>query len=418
MARREATFQFGSRAHRIEVAALRRGYERIRKDAAVGVDGITKEPYGQRREDHLQERHARRRGQRYRHPPVRRVHIPKAAGTTRPIGISTTEDKGVQHALREVLEAIYEQDVRPCSFGFRPGRSAHDAIRARDRAVGGGGVRGILEADLRSFFDSLDRTRRREILGRRITDRSFLRRVGKCLHVGVRDGAHYAEPDVGTAQGSARSPLLGNVYRHHVLDLGFEREVRPQLRGYAERIRYAEDFVIAFARVDDAERVMRWIHGRMERYGLALHPETTRRVPFGRPPATQRGGKGPATFDFLGVTVSWRKGRAGGGRLGFETRRERVRRALRAVAEFCRGPRHEPVTTQHTGLCRRIKGHLNYFGVSGNLRAITRVTRAATWLWHKGRSRRSPRGRPWERYRALLERFPRPTPQIHVRIWG
>jgi group II intron reverse transcriptase/maturase len=215
-AQREPEGRFHSLAHLIDVPALERAFRRLRKDAAVGVDGVTKEVYGRALEANLADLHERLRTKRYRHQPLRRVHIPKDKGKTRPIGISVLEDKIVQDAVRAVLEAVYEQDFLDCSYGFRPKRSAHDAIRALDRAVHQGKVSWILEADIKSFFDSLDRTKLQEMLQIRVADGSLLRLVGKCLHVGVLDGEEYSEPDRGATQGSVLSPLLGNVYLHCV----------------------------------------------------------------------------------------------------------------------------------------------------------------------------------------------------------
>jgi len=418
MAKRDATLRFFALAHLLDEEALRRAYGQLRKDAAVGADGITKEQYGERLDDNVRSLHERLRGQRYRHQPIRRVHIPKEPGKTRPIGISATEDKIVQHAIAEVLGAIYEQDFLPCSFGFRPGRSAHDAIRYLDRVVHKERVTCILEADIRSYFDSIDRTMLMKMLQHRVADGSFLRLIGKCLNVGVLDGAQYAEPDVGTAQGSVLSPLLGNVYLHYVLDVWFEREVRPHLKGEAWLIRYADDFIIAFERMDDGEDVMQRMAERMQRHGLALHPEKTRLMPFEKPPPEQRGGKGLATFDFLGFTVSWRTTRTGGWRLGFETRSKSVKRILESASEQCRRHRHDPIKTQHMALRRRIDGHFNYFGVNGNTEALNRVVRAVTCIWAKWLMRRSQRRKTWEWFNQLFKRFPLPQPEVRVQIWA
>jgi len=236
-AKREPEGRFHALAHLLDVPALTRAYRRARSDAAVGVDGVTKEQYGQDLEANFQALHARLKAKQYRHQPIRRVHIPKAQGKTRPIGISVFEDKLVQDAVREVLEAIYEQDFLECSYGFRPGRSAHDAVRTLKRIVDRGEVRWILEADIVSFFDSLDRTELKKMLEVRVADGSLLRLIGKCLHVGVLDGEEMVEPELGTAQGSVLSPLLGNVYLHYVLDLWFEIEVKPRLQGKATLIR-------------------------------------------------------------------------------------------------------------------------------------------------------------------------------------
>lgn len=418
-ARREPEGRFHSLAHLIDVSALERAYHRMRMDAAVGVDGVTKEHYGQDLEGNLRGLHARLVSKRYRHQPIRRVHIPKERGKTRPIGVSAFEDKLVQDAVREVLEAIYEQDFLPCSYGFRPARSAHDALRVLDRAVHRGEVQWILEADIQSFFDSVDRKALVEMLQVRVADGSLLRLIGKCLHVRVLDGAEYSEPHLGTAQGSVLSPLLGNVYLHYALDLWFEREVKPHLRGKAILLRYADDFVIGFEHEDDARRVMGVMGRRLGRFGLTLHPDKTRLLPFRRPPASQQGGKGPATFDFLGFTLFLGRGRTGRWRMGCKTRSARLRRSIQAVADWCRRNRHLPVRVQHAALARRVRGHLNYFGVSGNIRSLVLFVNEVKYLWLKWLRRRSNRTRlTWETFKPLLVRFPLPSPRITVRIWG
>jgi group II intron reverse transcriptase/maturase len=299
-ARREPQGRFHSLAHLIDVPALMRAYQRQRTSAAVGVDGITKGQYGQDLVGNLEDLHARLKAKRYRHQPIRRVYIPKGQGKTRPIGISAFEDKLVQDAVREVLEAVYEQDFLDCSYGFRPARSAHDAVGALTQSVYQGEVSWILEADIESFFDSLDRTELKKMLETRVADGSLLRLIGKCLHVGVLEGESLSEPDLGTVQGSVLSPLMGNVYLHYVLDLWFEAEVKPRLRGQAKLIRYCDDFIIGFERQDDAHRVQAVLGKRMERFGLTLHPDKTRLLPFWRPSPRQQNGKGSATFDFLG----------------------------------------------------------------------------------------------------------------------
>ncbi len=418
-AQREPEGRFHSLAHLIDVPALERAYRRMRKDAAVGVDGVTKEQYGQDLEANLQDLHARMKAKRYRHQPIRRVHIPKAGGKTRPIGISAFEDKLVQDTVREVLEAIYEQDFLDCSYGFRPKRRAHDAIRTLDRIVHRGEVSWILEADIVSFFDSLDRKRLKEMLGVRVADESLLRLIGKCLRVGVLDGVELSTSESGTAQGSVLSPLLGNVYLHYVLDLWFERDVKPRLRGRATLIRYADDFVIGFEQEDDARRVMAELGKRLERFELVLHPDKTRLLPFRRPPAGQKGGKGPATFDFVGFTLYWARTRKGRWGMSCKTRSASLRRVIQSVYDWCRRHRHLSIKAQHAALTRRIQGHFNYFGVSGNSRSLQLVIVQAKRIWYKWLCRRSQRKRlNWERFADLLRDFPLPRPRITVRIWG
>lgn len=418
-AKRDPQKRFMSLAHLIDEGALQRAYGRIRKNAAVGVDGITKEQYGEGLETKLRDLHQRLRNKRWRHQPIRRVHIPKEQGKTRPIGISSVEDKVVQEAVREVLEAVYEPIFMECSFGFRPGRGAHDALRALDRGLHSGEVNWILEADIESFFDSIDRKALKEMLRERVADGSLLRIVGKCLHVGVLDGSQYSEPDMGAAQGSSLSPLLGNIYLHHVLDLWFERDVRPRMRGKACLIRYADDLVMGFEREDDARRVMAVVQQRFERFGLRLHPDKTRLLPFARPKPGQTNGKGPGTFDFLGFTVHWRRSRRGNWRATLKTRRVRLRRAILALAEFCRRQRHLPVKQQHASLVQRINGHCNYFGVNGNSRSMEKLLHYARRAWHKWLSRRSQRARlSWKRFEDLLRTYPLPRPTIRVQIWN
>jgi len=417
-AKRDPQKRILSLAHLIDEVLLKAAYGRVRKDAAVGVDGITKEQYGERLEANLRDLHQRLRTKAYRHQPIRRVHIPKERGKTRPIGISSIEDKLVQDAIREVLQAVYEPVFLDCSHGFRPGRSAHGALRALNRALRRGQVSYVLEADIQSFFDSIDRKMLMEMLQKRVADTSLLRLVGKCLHVGILDGEEYTLPTEGTVQGSVLSPLLGNVYLHYVLDEWFEQVVRPRLAGRAYLVRYADDFLIAFEREDDAQRVMAVIGQRFERFRLKLHPDKTRLLPFGRPNKDDPGGKGPTTFDFLGFTHYWRRSRWGNWLPGLKTREARLRRALLAVADWCRSHRHQPVKEQQAALKRKLDGHYNYFGVNGNLRELTTLLWWSERIWRKWLNRRSQRARmTWARFKELLRVFPLPRPRITVQIW-
>jgi group II intron reverse transcriptase/maturase len=418
VAQRDPSIRFLSLAHLIDEEALVRAYQRQRKDAAVGVDGVTKEQYGQNLEENIRVLHDRLKAGRYRHKPIRRVHIPKENGT-RPIGVSSFEDKLVQDALREVLEAVYEPLFLDCSYGFRPGRGAHDALRSLDCAAMSGRMSWTLEADIKSYFDKIPRKLLMEMLSERVADTSFLRLVGKCLHVGVLDGDEYSEPEVGTAQGSVLSPLHGNVYLHKVLDEWFATEVVGRLKGRAHLIRYADDFIIGFEVREDAERVMRVLELRMAKYGLTLHSGKTRIVPFQRPGPTQGSGKGPATFDFLGFTVYWRRTRRGKWALAMKTRMSRLKRTIQSVRDFCRRHRHEPVKEQRIGLARRLTGHFNYFGVNGNKRSLAILAHEAKRAWRKWLNRRSQRGSmTWARFGELLKALPLPEPTIRVQLWG
>jgi len=405
-------------AHLIDESALERAYRSLRGDAAVGVDEVTVEEYGGKLAENLQTLRARMKAGQYRHQPILRVNIPKENGATRPIGISTVEDKIVQGALRDVLQAIYEQDFLNCSYGFRPGRSAHDAIRELDGVIKRGSANYIVEADIVSFFDSVSRKMLMEMLRNRIADETLMRLVGKCLHVGVLEGARYLEPEEGTAQGSSLSPLLGNVYLHHVLDVWFEREVQPRLHGRSALVRYADDFVLCFEQADDAQRVWNVLGERFKRFGLTLHPKKTRSFPFQVP--RDGGGKGSATFDFLGFTLHWQRAwRSGKWRMAFRTRGARLRRAMKDASEWCRRHRHDSIKEQHLALARKLNGHYNYYGVNGNLEALQRLRFVVIRAWQKWLNRRSQRARMnWKRFGELLRAHPLPAARVKVQIWA
>jgi group II intron reverse transcriptase/maturase len=419
-AKKDPHARFTSLAHLIDVDALRRSFQSIRNDAAVGVDGVTKTMYSERLETRLQNLHERLRTGRYRHQVIRRTHIPKAPGKTRPIGVSCIEDKIVQGALYEILSAVYEQDFRDCSFGFRPGRRAHEALRAVNAMVFYERVGWILEADITSFFDSIDRGKLREILHGRVVDGALHRLIGKCLHVGILDGEEFSSPDEGTVQGSIVSPLLGNVYLHHVLDVWFEDEVAPTLVGKGRLVRYADDFVIGFTNKQDAEAVFARLRQRFAEYGLTLQPEKTRLIPFRRPSMGQTSGKGPGSFDFLGFTIFWRHSRTGRWAFSVKTRTARYRKALVAINEWCRRHRHYSLRDQHAGLSNRLRGHFNYFGVNGNARRLHQLRDRTRRIWLKWLQRRSQRGTSFtfedlDRYLAI---HPLPRALIKVPIWG
>jgi RNA-directed DNA polymerase len=418
-AKREPAARFNSLAHLIDEELLGRAFRRLRRDAAVGVDDISKDQYAQNLESNLKDLCDRLRTKRYRHQPIRRVHIPKEQGRkTRPIGISATEDKVVQSALREVLEAIYEQDFLDCSHGFRPKRNAHGAVRELTRAVNWRKANWILEFDIASFFDSVDRTRLMKMLQKRVADGSILRLIGKCLHVGVLDGEERSEPSEGTVQGSTLSPLLGNVYLHYVLDLWFTEEVMPRLHGRAMFVRYADDGIFGFEREEDARRVMAVLGKRLAAFGLSLHPEKTRLLNFSRPAPAREQGRSPTTFDFLGFTWYWRRTGEGRWSVRCKTRRARLARAIRAVHVWCKEHRHLSVKEQHAALTRRVQGHINYFGVNGNMRSLRNFLHQVRRRWFRWLLRRSQRARlTWAKFLDLVKVYPLPIPRIVVSIW-
>jgi group II intron reverse transcriptase/maturase len=401
-----------SLSHHIDLEWLREAHRRTRKDGAVGVDGRTAEEYGAHLEANLQSLLDRAKSGTYRAPPVRRVRIPKGDGKqTRPIGIPTFEDKILQRAIAMLLEAVYEQEFLPCSYGFRPGRSAHQALAdlQHELTVMAGGW--IIEVDIRRFFDELDHGQLREILCRRVRDGVVLRLVGKWLNAGVLETGELSYPEAGTPQGGVISPILSNIFLHEVLDLWFEREVKPRLHGRAHLVRYADDVTIVLSSEEDARRVLAALPKRFGKYGLTLHPEKTKLIEFRRP---DRGGPaGPETFDLLGFTHFWGRSRKGKWIVIRKTARDRFGRALRRAAEWCRRNRHRPVREQWERLKQTLRGHFGYFGIIGNSRALVRFTSEVTRIWQKWLNRRSQRARmTWERMTRLLERYPLPRPRI------
>jgi RNA-directed DNA polymerase len=418
-ARKNPNGRMRSLAHHIDIEALRRSFHRIRDDAAVGVDGVTKEAYGEKLEENLADLHSRLKGKRYRHQPIRRSYLPKGGGKTRPIGISTIEDKVVQGAIGELLGVIYEQEFLECSHGFRPGRSAHDALKVLNRSIRYGEANWILKADVAAFFDSMDRPVLRGMLEERIDDKSLMRLIGKCVHVGVLDGAELQTPEEGTAQGSILSPLLGNVYLHHVIDKWYENEVKPRMRGRSCLVRYADDLLFGFEVEEDARRVMRVLGKRLDRFGLSLSPDKTELLDFRRPPRGQQAGKGQNVFDFLGFTHYWRRSRKGRWNPAWKTRKKSLQKAVKEYQSWCKANRHLSIPEQHAALTRRIRGHFNYFGVNGNHRSLSMLRNKVERTWYRWLRRRSQRTRmTWERFNAILKELPLPPVRVYRNLWA
>jgi group II intron reverse transcriptase/maturase len=344
------------------------------------------------------------------------VHIPKGTGgDTRPIGIPTFEDKVLQRAIVMVLEAVYEQDFLPCSYGFRPGRSAHQALQSlweQTMQMGGGW---ILEVDIRKFFDTLDHAHLRQFLQLRVRDGVLLRLIGKWLNAGVLEDGAMSYPESGSPQGGVVSPMISNVYLHYVLDVWFEQQVKPCLKGRAFLIRYADDVVMGFSHEQDAQRVLTVLPKRFGKYGLTLHPDKTRLVPFRRPPgrpSAKDSGKGskPGTFDLLGFTHYWGRSLKGSWVVKRKTSRSRLSRAIGSIAQWCRSNRHRPVAEQHQTLSQKIRGHFAYYGITGNATALARFRYEVECVWRKWLGRRK-RGDPypWARFARLVGRYPLPA---------
>ncbi len=399
-------------AHHLDLDWLREAYSRTRKDGAVGVDGQTATEYAANLEENLQLLLNRAKSGLYRAPPVRRTYIPKGSGKeTRPLGIPTFEDKVLQRAVLMLLEPVYEQDFLDCSYGFRPHRNAHQAVKAVWQATMG--VRGgwVLEMDIRKFFDRLVHQHLVEILRQRVRDGVVLRLISKWLHAGVLEEGRVTHPETGSPQGGVISPMLANVYLHEVLDTWFEQAVRPRMRGRSRLIRYADDAVLIFEREDDARRVLEVLPKRFEKYGLTLHPDKTRLVRFQIPRGSKRDqdGTGPGTFDFLGFTHFWATSWKGGWVVKQKTAADRFTRAVRALSTWCRKHRHLRLGVQWQTLCQKLRGHYAYYGIIGNARSIGWFRHEAERIWHRWLSRRSSKaGIPWDRFKSVLVHFPLP----------
>jgi group II intron reverse transcriptase/maturase len=419
-ARRAPELAFRSLAHHIDIEWLHEAFKRTRKDGATGVDGQSAAEYAANLDENLRRLLERAKSGTYVAPPVRRVHIPKGSGKeTRPLGIPTFEDKVLQRAVAMVLEAVYEQDFLDCSYGFRPRRSAHQALDAlwKETMKREGGW--VLEVDIRKFFDNLDHGHLREILRRRVVDGVLTRLIGKWLNAGVLEDGALTRPESGTPQGGVISPILANIFLHAVLDEWFEREVRPRLVGHSRLIRYADDAVMLFTDERDARKVLEVLPKRLEKYGLMLHPEKTRLVEFRRPDrrAKDDDPKGPGSFDLLGFTHFWARSRSGAWVVKRKTAKDRFTRALARVALWCKWHLHDPVRVQRTALVRKLNGHFNYFGIVGNAGALNRFRYEVSRVWHKWLSRRSQRGAiTWTRFNEILERLRLPKVRIAQRL--
>ncbi len=404
-----------SLSHVIDQEWIREAYRLTRKSGAPGIDGVVAAEYESNLERNLQDLLRRIRSGSYKAPPVRRAYIPKADGTQRPLGIPTFEDKVAQRAISMVLEAIYEQDFYPCSYGFRPGRSAHQALQALRTGFMTRGLRWVLDVDIRKYFDSIPHKQLREFLDRRVTDGVIRRMIDKWLKAGVMEDGQLRQSTEGSPQGGVISPLLSNIYLHYVLDEWFEAEVRPRLKGRCTLVRYADDLVMAFEDFLSAKRVLAVLGKRLARYGLTLHPEKTRFIDFRfkRPNGMRHAATSGTTFDFLGFTHVWVRSRQGKDVVRQSTAKNRFARALASVGDWCRHNLHRAIGEQHLHLSRVMRGHFAYYGITGNGRRLRWYAHQVERIWQKWLSRRGQQGSfLWTRLHELLQRHPLPSAKI------
>jgi RNA-directed DNA polymerase len=414
MARTNRDRAFSSLHHVIDMEWMQEAYRQTRKDGAAGIDGVTAQAYEANLEVNLQDLLDRIRSGRYVAPPVRRAYIPKADGSQRPLGIPTYEDKVAQRAIAMLLEPIYEQDFLTCSYGFRPGRSAHEALHALRTAFMAQGLRWVLDIDIVKYFDSISHSNLRCFLDRRVTDGVVRRMIDKWLKAGVLEDGTTSRTTEGTPQGGVISPLLANIYLHYVLDEWFETVARPRLKGRCILVRYADDAVMAFEDHLAAKRALAALRKRLGRYGLTLHPDKTRFVDFRfkRPGGERHPATDGTTFNFLGFTHVWGMSREGKNVVRQVTAKDRYARALASVSEWCRDNRGLSVAAQHAHLSKMVRGHFAYYAITGNGRRIRWYLHQVERIWKKWLSRRGGGNYLWSRLRAFLDRHPLPTARI------
>lgn len=421
-ARNEPTFQFTSLYHLMNEEHLRECFQQLKKNAAVGIDHVTKEEYAADLDANLTELTGNLHQMAYRPQPVRRVYIPKpGTAKRRPLGIPCLEDKLVQSGLVRILEAVYEQDFIPDSYGFRPERSCHQALKALSETVENNPVNHIVEADIKGFFDHVNQEWLMKFLAHRIQDKRIQRMVKRFLKAGVQEDGALTRSDTGTPQGGVISPLLANIYLHYVLDLWFEKVVRKTSTGYARMIRYADDFVVGFQYEQDALTFKDALVERLGKFGLEVEPTKTRVIKFGRfaeQNAKAKGGR-PETFDFLGFTHYCGKSLNGKRyRMKRKTSRKKFTAKVRDFKDWLKKARTQKTAEIWETARAKLAGHYAYYGITDNSPGISRFAREVKLLLFKWLNRRGKRGSlTWERFTEMMKKFPLPAPRIKVNIY-
>jgi group II intron reverse transcriptase/maturase len=412
-ARQRKKERFTALLHHVSVDLLRQAFFEIKKDAAPGVDGVTWQDYEADLERRLEDLHARVHRGAYRALPSRRVYIPKPDGRQRPLAVEALEDKIVQRATAAVLNAIYEEDFLGFSYGFRPGRGTHDALDALVVGIDRKKVNWILDADIRSFFDTISQEWLVRFLEHRIGDRRIIHLIQKWLKVGILEDGVVTASDTGTGQGSVISPLLANVYMFYAFDLWAERWRRREATGDVIIVRYADDFIVGFEHEADARRFLEEMRERLGKFALTLHPEKTRLIEFGRHAADSRKRRGlakPETFNFLGFTFICGKSRRGRFLVKRKSRRDRMRAKLQAIKQELRQRMHQPIPQQGKWLKQVVAGYFRYYAVPTNSHALVQFRDGVATRWRRLLSRRSQKGgQPWTGFAMLVDHWlPRP----------
>jgi RNA-directed DNA polymerase len=416
-AREDPKCKFRSLAHLLSEEFLKECFWELKRDKASGIDGVTVEEYEVNLEENLKDLVGRLKAKRYRPQPVRRVYIPKPDGRKRGLGILTVEDKIVEMGIKKIVEAIFEVDFMDVSFGFRPNRSCHDALEVLDKAIMTRVVNYVVDMDIEKFFDTIDHGWLMRCLRERIIDTSLLRLIVRFLKAGVMEEGKYKEVDRGTSQGGIISPILANIYLHYVLDLWFEKVVKRQLKGYAQLIRYGDDFIVCFQRGDEARAFEEMLRQRLGKFGLKIAEGKSRVIGFGRNEweKAQRTGMKVATFDFLGFTHHCDKTRRGKFKLGRKTSGKRFRQKAKAMNDWLRRVRNQVTLAEWWKVFRlKLAGHYRYYGISGNMQALREFYREASKLAYKWINRRSQKKSfTYAQYCKFKKYNPLPEPKIY-----
>jgi len=415
-ARRDPDFQFTSLAHLLNVEYLRDCYNSLNRNKAVGIDNVSWEEYGRNLDENLEQLVSRLKRKKYKPLPARRVYIPKGEKERRPLGISALENKIVERGITWILESIYEQDFLNCSYGFRPNRNAHQALKQLNDLIMFQPVNHIVEADIKGFFDNVSHEHLVEFLRIRIKDTTLLNLIGKFLKAGYIDDGILVNPDAGTPQGSILSPMLANIFLHYVLDTWFEKTVKSHVAGFCEIVRYADDFVCVVRYANDAKRIERGFQNRFNKYGLEIHPTKSRNISFGRfeRENARKQSRRPNTFDFLGFTHYCDRSRKGNFKVGRKTSRKKYTAKCKAMNRWLKAIRNQVKTKEWWKiLIAKLRGHYQYYGVSENYDGITRFYKVVIRIVRKWLNRRSQKRKmSWDKFNKYLEHYPLPKPRI------